>query len=94
MPLENDTWLRLVFQKDSEDKEIHRLMDLVGALQNLVDLYRKYNCRLALCDFEKVGGKINPREADVCKERVWGSESLSKTFAVGANSIILSLGSH
>ncbi|XP_070807447.1 kinetochore-associated protein 1 [Pituophis catenifer annectens] len=41
------------FLKDSEDKEIHRLMDLVGALQNLVDLYRKYNCRLALCDFEK-----------------------------------------
>ncbi|XP_058014189.1 kinetochore-associated protein 1 [Ahaetulla prasina] len=41
------------FLKDSEDKEIHRLMHLVGALQNLVDLYRKYNCRLALCDFEK-----------------------------------------
>ncbi|ETE64316.1 Kinetochore-associated protein 1, partial [Ophiophagus hannah] len=40
-------------QKDSEDKEIHRLMDLVSALQDLVDLYRKYNCRLALCDFEK-----------------------------------------
>uniref|UniRef100_A0A8D2LLE8 Kinetochore associated 1 n=1 Tax=Varanus komodoensis TaxID=61221 RepID=A0A8D2LLE8_VARKO len=26
---------------------------LVSALQGLVDLYRKYNCRLALCDFEK-----------------------------------------
>uniref|UniRef100_A0A670Z410 Kinetochore associated 1 n=1 Tax=Pseudonaja textilis TaxID=8673 RepID=A0A670Z410_PSETE len=41
------------FWKDSEDKEIRRLMDLVSALQDLVDLYRKYNCRLALCDFEK-----------------------------------------
>ncbi|XP_025018823.1 kinetochore-associated protein 1 [Python bivittatus] len=41
------------FLKDSDDKEIRRLMELVGALQNLVDLYRKYNCRLALCDFEK-----------------------------------------
>uniref|UniRef100_A0A8C5RYV2 Kinetochore associated 1 n=1 Tax=Laticauda laticaudata TaxID=8630 RepID=A0A8C5RYV2_LATLA len=38
---------------DSENKEIHRLMDLVSALQDLIDLYRKYNCRLALCDFEK-----------------------------------------
>ncbi|XP_029139870.1 kinetochore-associated protein 1 [Protobothrops mucrosquamatus] len=41
------------FLKDSEDKEIRSLMDLVSALQNLVDLHRKYNCRLALCDFEK-----------------------------------------
>uniref|UniRef100_A0A8C5RYZ0 Kinetochore associated 1 n=1 Tax=Laticauda laticaudata TaxID=8630 RepID=A0A8C5RYZ0_LATLA len=41
------------FLKDSENKEIHRLMDLVSALQDLIDLYRKYNCRLALCDFEK-----------------------------------------
>ncbi|XP_032084708.1 kinetochore-associated protein 1 [Thamnophis elegans] len=41
------------FSKDSEDREIQRLMDLVGALQDLVDLYRKYNCRLTLCNFEK-----------------------------------------
>ncbi|XP_039218490.1 kinetochore-associated protein 1 isoform X3 [Crotalus tigris] len=41
------------FLKDSEDKEIQSLVDLVSALQNLIDLHRKYNCRLALCDFEK-----------------------------------------
>lgn len=29
-------------------------MKLVRALQGLVDLFRKYNCRLALSDFEKV----------------------------------------
>ncbi|KAG8146029.1 hypothetical protein E2320_012452 [Naja naja] len=53
---ENGLELAQVFftsKDDSEDKEIHRLMDLVSALQDLVDLYRKYNCRLALCDFEK-----------------------------------------
>nr|XP_060641999.1 kinetochore-associated protein 1 isoform X2 [Anolis sagrei ordinatus] len=33
--------------------EIKSLSDLVAALQGLLDLYRKYNCRLALCDFEK-----------------------------------------
>ncbi|KAH0625613.1 hypothetical protein JD844_015200 [Phrynosoma platyrhinos] len=36
-----------------KDDEIGSLSDLVTALQGLVDLYRKYNCRLALCDFEK-----------------------------------------
>ncbi|KAL7986634.1 hypothetical protein Chor_012917 [Crotalus horridus] len=45
--------LELTDKKDSEDKEIQSLVDLVSALQNLVDLHRKYNCRLALCDFEK-----------------------------------------
>ncbi|XP_008118075.1 kinetochore-associated protein 1 isoform X3 [Anolis carolinensis] len=33
--------------------EIKSLSDLVAALQGLLDLYRKYNCRLALSDFEK-----------------------------------------
>uniref|UniRef100_A0A8C8RMP3 Kinetochore associated 1 n=1 Tax=Pelusios castaneus TaxID=367368 RepID=A0A8C8RMP3_9SAUR len=34
-------------------EEVHRLKKLVNDLQELVDLYRKYNCRLALCNFEK-----------------------------------------
>uniref|UniRef100_A0A8C3LFA0 Kinetochore associated 1 n=1 Tax=Chrysolophus pictus TaxID=9089 RepID=A0A8C3LFA0_CHRPC len=34
-------------------EEVRRLKKLVNDLQELIDLYRKYNCRLALCDFEK-----------------------------------------
>ncbi|KFU90225.1 Kinetochore-associated protein 1, partial [Chaetura pelagica] len=34
-------------------EEVHRLKKLVNNLQELINLYRKYNCRLALCDFEK-----------------------------------------
>uniref|UniRef100_A0A8C3SHX3 Kinetochore associated 1 n=1 Tax=Chelydra serpentina TaxID=8475 RepID=A0A8C3SHX3_CHESE len=34
-------------------EEVHRLKKLVNDLQELVDLYRKYSCKLALCDFEK-----------------------------------------
>ncbi|XP_054502063.2 kinetochore-associated protein 1 [Agelaius phoeniceus] len=34
-------------------EEIQRLKKLVNDLQELRDLYRKYNCRLAFCDFEK-----------------------------------------
>uniref|UniRef100_A0A8C4U158 Kinetochore associated 1 n=1 Tax=Falco tinnunculus TaxID=100819 RepID=A0A8C4U158_FALTI len=34
-------------------EEVHRLKKLVNDLQELINLYRKYNCRLALCDFEK-----------------------------------------
>lgn len=44
----------LPFQKCSDCEEVHRLKKLVNDLQELTDLYRKYNCRLALCDFEKV----------------------------------------
>eukprot|EP00076_Gallus_gallus_P012760 XP_015131064.1 kinetochore-associated protein 1 isoform X2 [Gallus gallus] len=39
--------------KCSNCEEVHRLKKLVNDLQELTDLYRKYNCRLALCDFEK-----------------------------------------
>ncbi|XP_025011448.2 kinetochore-associated protein 1 isoform X3 [Gallus gallus] len=39
--------------KCSDCEEVHRLKKLVNDLQELTDLYRKYNCRLALCDFEK-----------------------------------------
>ncbi|XP_064499613.1 kinetochore-associated protein 1-like isoform X2 [Pseudopipra pipra] len=34
-------------------EEIQRLKKLVNDLQELISLYRKYNCRLALSDFEK-----------------------------------------
>ncbi|XP_061200582.1 kinetochore-associated protein 1 [Neopsephotus bourkii] len=34
-------------------EEVHRLKKLVNDLQELIKLYRKYNCRLALSDFEK-----------------------------------------
>uniref|UniRef100_A0A8C4YQF8 Kinetochore associated 1 n=1 Tax=Gopherus evgoodei TaxID=1825980 RepID=A0A8C4YQF8_9SAUR len=34
-------------------EEVHQLKKLVNDLQELVDLYRKYSCKLALCDFEK-----------------------------------------
>ncbi|NWZ81474.1 KNTC1 protein, partial [Poecile atricapillus] len=34
-------------------EEIKRLKKLVNDLQELRNLYRKYNCRLAFCDFEK-----------------------------------------
>ncbi|NXG19520.1 KNTC1 protein, partial [Grallaria varia] len=34
-------------------EEIQRLKKLVNDLQELINLYRKYNCRLALSDFEK-----------------------------------------
>ncbi|NXC42411.1 KNTC1 protein, partial [Penelope pileata] len=37
----------------SDCEEVHRLKKLVNDLQELIDLYRKYDCRLALCDFEK-----------------------------------------
>ncbi|NXU34953.1 KNTC1 protein, partial [Drymodes brunneopygia] len=34
-------------------EEIQRLKKLVNDLQELINLYRKYNCRLTFCDFEK-----------------------------------------
>uniref|UniRef100_A0A8B9V827 Kinetochore associated 1 n=1 Tax=Anas zonorhyncha TaxID=75864 RepID=A0A8B9V827_9AVES len=34
-------------------EEVRRLKKLVNDLQELINLYRKYNCKLALCDFEK-----------------------------------------
>ncbi|KAM6340703.1 kinetochore-associated protein 1 isoform 1-T1 [Alca torda] len=34
-------------------EEVHTLKKLVNDLQELINLYRKYNCRLALSDFEK-----------------------------------------
>ncbi|XP_061458335.1 kinetochore-associated protein 1 isoform X2 [Rhineura floridana] len=39
--------------KDIDGEEVRCLTELVSALQGLVDLYKKYNCRLALCNFQK-----------------------------------------
>ncbi|XP_053135702.1 kinetochore-associated protein 1 isoform X2 [Hemicordylus capensis] len=39
--------------KNDDHEEVHHLAKLVSALRGLVDLYRKYNCKLALCNFEK-----------------------------------------
>uniref|UniRef100_A0A8C4YRG4 Kinetochore associated 1 n=1 Tax=Gopherus evgoodei TaxID=1825980 RepID=A0A8C4YRG4_9SAUR len=43
-------WIPL---KCDDCEEVHQLKKLVNDLQELVDLYRKYSCKLALCDFEK-----------------------------------------
>uniref|UniRef100_A0ABM5F2B4 Kinetochore-associated protein 1 isoform X2 n=1 Tax=Pogona vitticeps TaxID=103695 RepID=A0ABM5F2B4_9SAUR len=43
----------LLPSKENNCTEIRSLRELVTALQGLVDLYRKFNCKLALCDFEK-----------------------------------------
>ncbi|KAH1180193.1 hypothetical protein KIL84_009029, partial [Mauremys mutica] len=43
-------WIPL---KCGDCEEVHRLKKLVNDLQELVDLYRKYSCKLALCNFEK-----------------------------------------
>ncbi|KAJ7309807.1 hypothetical protein JRQ81_007877 [Phrynocephalus forsythii] len=56
--IETVTSWHLMPLKENIGKEIRRLMDLVDALQGLVDLYRKYNCRLALCDFEKENANV------------------------------------
>ncbi|KAM4707895.1 kinetochore-associated protein 1 [Discoglossus pictus] len=47
------SWLWIPLKEDGDCKEVRQLMKLVTNLQELVDLYRKYNCRLALSEFEK-----------------------------------------
>ncbi|XP_064424237.1 kinetochore-associated protein 1 [Latimeria chalumnae] len=47
------SWLWIPLKDDSECKEVQQLKKLVQSLQELVDLYRKYNCRIALSEFEK-----------------------------------------
>lgn len=49
------TTLILLFQKDYENtEEVCQLRTLVNNLRELITLHRKYNCKLALSDFEKV----------------------------------------
>ncbi|XP_040203268.1 kinetochore-associated protein 1 [Rana temporaria] len=47
------SWLWIPLKEDCDCEEVQQLMKLVTSLQELVELYRKYNCRLALSDFEK-----------------------------------------
>ncbi|XP_053557743.1 kinetochore-associated protein 1 [Bombina bombina] len=47
------SWLWIPLKEDGDCEEVHQLMKLVTNLQELVDLYRKYNCKLALSEFEK-----------------------------------------
>ncbi|XP_075033881.1 kinetochore-associated protein 1 [Mixophyes fleayi] len=47
------SWLWIPLKEDGDCEEVQQLMKLVTSLQELVDLYRKYNCKLALSDFEK-----------------------------------------
>ncbi|XP_063820516.1 kinetochore-associated protein 1 isoform X2 [Pseudophryne corroboree] len=47
------SWLWIPLEEDRDCEEVQQLMKLVSSLQELVDLYRKYNCRLALSEFEK-----------------------------------------
>nr|XP_033810418.1 kinetochore-associated protein 1 isoform X2 [Geotrypetes seraphini] len=46
------SWLWIPLKEDADCEE-RQLMELVISLQELVDLYRTYSCRLALNDFEK-----------------------------------------
>ncbi|XP_048448915.1 kinetochore-associated protein 1, partial [Rhincodon typus] len=45
--------LWIPFKKDMDCEEVYQLKILVNNLQELVDLHRKYNCKLALSEFEK-----------------------------------------
>ncbi|KAM4810605.1 kinetochore-associated protein 1 [Rhinophrynus dorsalis] len=47
------SWLWIPLKEDGDCEEVQQLMKLVTNLQELVELYRKYNCKLALSDFEK-----------------------------------------
>ncbi|KAG9469136.1 hypothetical protein GDO78_021163, partial [Eleutherodactylus coqui] len=47
------SWLWIPLKEDGDCEEVQQLMKLVTSLQELVDLYRKYNCRIALSDYEK-----------------------------------------
>ncbi|XP_069816967.1 kinetochore-associated protein 1 [Dendropsophus ebraccatus] len=47
------SWLWIPLKEDGDCEEVQQLMKLVTSLQELVDLYRKYNCRIALSEYEK-----------------------------------------
>ncbi|XP_063310359.1 kinetochore-associated protein 1 [Pelobates fuscus] len=47
------SWIWVPLKEDGDCEEVQQLMKLVTSLQELVDLYRKYNCRLALSEYEK-----------------------------------------
>ncbi|XP_043924844.1 kinetochore-associated protein 1 [Protopterus annectens] len=47
------SWLWFPMAEDDNCEEVNQLRKLISNLQQLVDLYRKYNCRMPLSDFEK-----------------------------------------
>ncbi|XP_072000100.1 kinetochore-associated protein 1 [Engystomops pustulosus] len=47
------SWVWIPLKEDGDCEEVQQLMKLVTSLQELVDLYRKYNCRIALSEYEK-----------------------------------------
>ncbi|XP_007900402.2 kinetochore-associated protein 1 [Callorhinchus milii] len=47
------SWLWIPVKEETDCEEMHQLKKLVNNLQELVNLHRKYNCRLALSEFEK-----------------------------------------
>ncbi|XP_075690227.1 kinetochore-associated protein 1 isoform X2 [Rhinoderma darwinii] len=47
------SWLWLPLKENEDCEEVQQLMKLVTSLQALVNLYRKYNCRIALSEYEK-----------------------------------------
>ncbi|XP_069475728.1 kinetochore-associated protein 1 [Ambystoma mexicanum] len=49
----SSSWLWIPMKEDGDCEEARELMKLVNNLQDLVDLHRKYNCKLTLYDFEK-----------------------------------------
>ncbi|MBN3296609.1 KNTC1 protein, partial [Amia calva] len=49
----SSSWIWIPLKEDGDCEEIQQLKVLVGNLRQLLDLYKKYNCRLPLSDFEK-----------------------------------------
>ncbi|XP_073442136.1 kinetochore-associated protein 1 isoform X2 [Dendrobates tinctorius] len=47
------SWLWIPLKEDGDCEEVQQLMKLVTSLQKLMDLYRNYNCRIALSEYEK-----------------------------------------
>ncbi|KAI1901176.1 hypothetical protein AGOR_G00057490 [Albula goreensis] len=47
-------WLWMPLPEGQGAEEVEQLKALVDSLRQLLDLYRKYNCRLSLSDFEKL----------------------------------------
>ncbi|MGH0152701.1 UNVERIFIED_CONTAM: hypothetical protein FKN15_023799 [Acipenser sinensis] len=49
----SSSWLWIPLKEDGDCEEVHQLKTLVGSLQQLLDLYKKYKCILPLSEFEK-----------------------------------------
>ncbi|XP_069038305.1 kinetochore-associated protein 1 isoform X2 [Lepisosteus oculatus] len=49
----SSSWLWIPLKEDGDCEEVEQLKALVRNLRQMLDLYKKYNCRLPLSDFEK-----------------------------------------